>query len=83
MMAQETMATRLASVRERIARAAERAGRRAHAVALVGASKTVEPERIADAIAPAGLRDLGENYVQEAEATGLCCQRRVTRSAGI
>jgi len=67
MMAQETMATRLAAVRERIARAAERAGRAPDDIVLVGASKTVEPERVAAAIA-AGLHDLGENYVQEAEA---------------
>jgi pyridoxal phosphate enzyme (YggS family) len=67
MMAQETMATRLASVRERIARAAERAGRAPDEITLVGASKTVEPERVAAALA-AGLHDLGENYVQEAEA---------------
>lgn len=67
MMAQETMATRLAAVRERIARAAERAGRAPDEILLVGASKTVEPERVAAALA-AGLHDLGENYVQEAEA---------------
>lgn len=50
---------------ERIARAAERAGRRAAEVLLVGASKTVDVERIGQAIA-AGLPALGENRVQEA-----------------
>src|SRR5581483_4287795 len=49
------------------AQAAERAGRRPEEIVLVGASKTVEPMRIAAAVA-AGLRDLGENYVQEAQA---------------
>jgi PLP dependent protein len=67
MTAQQTVAARLERVRERIARAAERAGRRPDEIVLVGASKTVEPARIAAAVA-AGLRDLGENYVQEAEA---------------
>ncbi|HEY7061205.1 MAG TPA: YggS family pyridoxal phosphate-dependent enzyme [Chloroflexota bacterium] len=67
MTAQESVATRLERVRERIARAAERAGRRPEEIVLVGASKTVEPARIAAAIA-AGLHDLGENYVQEAQS---------------
>ena len=67
MVAQETIATRLERVRERIVAAAARAGRRVDEITLVGASKTVEPARIAQAIA-AGLRDFGENYVQEAEA---------------
>jgi pyridoxal phosphate enzyme (YggS family) len=62
-----TIATQLAHVRERIAAAAARAGRRAEEITLVGATKTVEPARIQAAIA-AGLRDFGENYVQEARA---------------
>jgi PLP dependent protein len=59
--------TNLDRVRERIARAAERAGRRAEDVLLVGVSKTVDLERIEAAVA-AGLRALGENRVQEASA---------------
>lgn len=55
----------LAAVRERIARAAERAGRRGDAVLIVAVSKTVPPERIRAAIA-AGVPALGENRVQEA-----------------
>ncbi|HEX9822101.1 MAG TPA: YggS family pyridoxal phosphate-dependent enzyme [Methylomirabilota bacterium] len=55
----------LARVRERLARAAERAGRRADDVLLIGVSKTVDVERIRAALA-AGLRALGENRVQEA-----------------
>jgi hypothetical protein len=55
----------LARVRERLARAAERAGRRADDVLLIGVSKTVDVERIRAAVA-AGLRALGENRVQEA-----------------
>jgi pyridoxal phosphate enzyme (YggS family) len=54
-------------VRERIARAAERAGRRPADVLLIGVSKTVEVERIRAAVA-AGVTALGENRVQEAKA---------------
>ncbi len=59
------IAANLQRVRERIARAAERAGRRAQDVLLVGVSKTVDVERIREAIA-AGIPALGENRVQEA-----------------
>ena len=61
------IAGRLSAVRERIARAAERAGRRADEVTLVGICKTHPPEAVR-AAAAAGLRDFGENRVQEAEA---------------
>ncbi len=52
-------------VRERIARAAERAGRRPEEVAILGATKGVPPKRIREAAA-LGLRLFGENRVQEA-----------------
>ncbi len=54
-------------VRERVARAAERAGRRPEDVLLVAVSKTVEAERVRAAVA-AGITALGENRVQEARA---------------
>jgi pyridoxal phosphate enzyme (YggS family) len=57
---------RLADVRSRIAQAAARSGRPAEAVTLVGASKTVPAATLVEAV-EAGLRDLGENRVQEAE----------------
>ncbi|MBI2014863.1 MAG: YggS family pyridoxal phosphate enzyme, partial [Candidatus Rokubacteria bacterium] len=57
----------LTRVRERVARASERAGRRAEDVLLIGVSKTVDVERIRAALA-AGLGALGENRVQEARA---------------
>ena len=57
--------TNLERVRERVARAAERAGRRAEDVLLVGVSKTVDVARIRAALS-AGLGALGENRVQEA-----------------
>jgi pyridoxal phosphate enzyme (YggS family) len=57
----------LMRVRERIAAAAERAGRRAGDVLLIAVSKTVDVERIREAI-DAGVAALGENRVQEAKA---------------
>jgi pyridoxal phosphate enzyme (YggS family) len=56
----------LERVRERVAKAAERAGRRPSDVLLVGVSKTVEVGRIRQAI-EAGVAALGENRVQEAK----------------
>src|SRR5574340_468146 len=61
------IASNIARVRERITRAAERAGRRPEEIRLVTVSKTVEAARVREAIA-AGATDLGENYVQEAAA---------------
>ena len=59
------VAANLERVRERIERAAERAGRRPEEILLLGATKGVDVERIEAAIG-AGLTDIGENYVQEA-----------------
>ncbi len=58
------IAQRLETVRERIARATERAGRAPGSVTLVAVSKTKPPEAIREAYA-AGQRIFGENYVQE------------------
>lgn len=58
-------AANLADVRRRIEAAAARAGRPAGAVTLVGVGKTMPAARLREAI-DAGLRDLGENKVQEA-----------------
>jgi pyridoxal phosphate enzyme (YggS family) len=60
------IAGRVAAVRERIARAAARAGRDPAGITLVAVSKTHPPEAVREAFA-AGLRDFGENRVQEAE----------------
>jgi len=67
MLSQGEIAARLAAVRERIARAAGRAGRDPATVRLVLASKTQPPEALRAAYA-AGAREFGENYVQEAAA---------------
>jgi pyridoxal phosphate enzyme (YggS family) len=58
------IATRLAAVRERIARAAERAGRAHGDVTIVAVSKRHPIEAIA-AAHRAGVTDVGENYAQE------------------
>jgi PLP dependent protein len=60
------IADRVAAVRERIARAAARAGRSAGEVTLVAVTKTHPPEAVREAFA-AGVRAVGENRVQEAE----------------
>jgi hypothetical protein len=60
-----TIADNLASIQERISKAALRAGRDPAAIRLVAVSKTVSAESIREAIA-AGVTILGENYVQEA-----------------
>lgn len=54
----------LRAQRERIARAAERAGRDPSAVRLIAVSKTKPASLIREAY-EAGQRDFGENYVQE------------------
>ena len=59
------IAERLAAVRVRIAVAAERAGRDPASVRVIAVTKTVPPERIAEAVA-AGITEVGENRVQEA-----------------
>lgn len=60
-------ATRLAAVRERIAKAARLAGRDPADVTLIAVSKTHPAEAIEPLIA-AGQRDFGENRVKEAQA---------------
>jgi PLP dependent protein len=68
-MPQQTssIASNLAGIRERIARAAERAGRLADEIILVAVSKTFPAEAICAAY-EVGLREFGENRVQEFEA---------------
>jgi len=54
----------IAAVRARISAAAQRAGRNPEDITLVAVSKTVEPQRIIEAI-DGGITHLGENRVQE------------------
>src|SRR5687768_5932247 len=60
------IAARLAAVRLEIDAAVQRAGRRPESVTLVAASKTF-PADLVDAAIAAGVTELGENRVQEAE----------------
>jgi len=62
----ESPASRLAAVRERIARAAERARRDPAEILLLAVTKVFPASVIRDAYG-LGLRDFGENYVQEFE----------------
>ena len=57
----------IARVQDRIAAACRRAGRAVEEVKLVAVSKTVAPDRIRQAY-ETGLRDFGENRVQEADS---------------
>jgi pyridoxal phosphate enzyme (YggS family) len=61
------IAARVAAVRDRIARAAARAGRLPGDVTLVAVSKTFPAAAVREAF-EAGIRDFGENKVQEGEA---------------
>ena len=59
------IADAVSAVRERIARAAARAGRSTDEITLVAVSKTHPPDAVRAAY-DAGVRDFGENKVQEA-----------------
>jgi len=63
----EGLSQRLAAVRERIARAAERARRDPAGITLLAVTKVFPAEVIREAHA-LGLREFGENYVQEFES---------------
>jgi len=65
-MGQTSIKENLLRVRERIADAAHRAGRKPEEVTLIGVSKTHPAEAIQEAYG-AGLRHFGENRVQEWE----------------
>jgi pyridoxal phosphate enzyme (YggS family) len=62
----ESLSQRLAAVRERIARTAERARRDPSGILLLAVTKIFPAAIIRDAYT-LGLRDFGENYVQEFE----------------
>src|ERR1700678_3805270 len=64
--ASSTIAANLAQIRESIARAAQRAGRRAEAITIVAVIQTHPAETILAAY-EAGLRHFAENRVQEFE----------------
>ena len=61
----EEIASNVARIQERIADAARRGGREPSDVALIAVSKTHPPDLI-EAVAVGGIRDFGENRIQEA-----------------
>ena len=65
-MMADSLQERLNQVRERIEKACARAGRSAGTVQLLAVTKVFGPEAIREAYA-LGLREFGENYVQEME----------------
>jgi pyridoxal phosphate enzyme (YggS family) len=65
-MAESPVAARLTAVRERISRACDRSRRDPASVRLLAVTKIFGPEAIRAAY-DAGLREFGENYVQEME----------------
>lgn len=71
----DNAATPLQQVRERLARAASLAGRRADEVTLIAISKTHPAERI-EPLLREGQRVFGENRVQEAQAKWPALQER-------
>ncbi len=75
MQSQDTIEQRIQQVHERIAAAARRAGRSLDDIALIAVTKTHPPERVAQAI-EAGIYDVGENRVQEAQQKIIALQGR-------
>src|SRR5258708_14023831 len=65
-MTQTSVRENLLRIQERIAKAAERAGRRAEEITLIAVSKTHPASAIREAY-EAGIRHFGENRVQEWE----------------
>jgi len=65
-MTQPSVRENLLRIQERIAKAAERAGRRTEEITLIGVSKTHPANAIREAY-EAGIRHFGENRVQERE----------------
>lgn len=75
--------TRVDEIRDRMERAAERAGRETSSVQLIAVTKTRSVEEVAEVVA-AGVVDVGENKVQEAESkkSGLDERRAAGNEVG-
>jgi pyridoxal phosphate enzyme (YggS family) len=74
-MGPQNLAQRLLDVRERMARAAQAAGRNAQSVTLLAVSKAQPPQAVA-AAAELGLHDFGESYLNEALQKVAALQER-------
>ncbi len=72
------IASRLERVYERIAQACQRAGRREEEVTLVGVTKSFPLETVAAGL-EAGLKDFGENKVQELSAKAAATPQGICR----
>ncbi len=72
-----TIADNLRRIRERIAEACARSGRSADEIDLVAVTKTVPANRVEEAIR-AGVRIVGENRVQEAQAKKPLVREKVS-----
>lgn len=72
-----TVAQNVQTVRERMVKAAERAGRPPGDVRLIAVTKTQSAERVHEAIR-AGVQDFGENYIQEARTKIASVQEDIT-----
>jgi pyridoxal phosphate enzyme (YggS family) len=68
------IAENIQNVRTRIRESAERAGRKPEDITLVAVTKTFTTDAVREALA-AGLRDFGENYVQELRRKYEDCAR--------
>lgn len=75
---QQPLSERLENVRRRIVTATQRSGRRSEDVTLIAISKTHPPETLSAAL-DAGITDLGENRVQEAEEKIITLGRSAAR----
>ncbi|MDZ4722192.1 MAG: YggS family pyridoxal phosphate-dependent enzyme [Roseiflexaceae bacterium] len=73
----EQIAENIANIRQQIATAAQQAGRSPAEIMLIGVTKT-HPAAIVEQALAAGLADVGENRVQEAESkiTALSAERQ-------
>ena len=69
----DSIADKVRSIRERIERAAQRAGRSVDEITLMAVTKTVQPLQIREAY-QAGIRVFGENQVQEFAAKAPALQ---------
>lgn len=72
----------LERVQERMSAAAQRAGREAEEITLVGVTKTHPPELIVQAL-EAGLRHIGENRLEEMDPKRRTVEERLTPDAGV
>jgi pyridoxal phosphate enzyme (YggS family) len=77
-MSMDTLSANISIVKDRLAAAAQRAGRDPAEITLVAVTKTQPPE-IVEAAAAAGLTDFGENRIEEAAPKMMAVHRSGVR----